>query len=155
MPGILVLVSCNFGQPKTTIMKRMILAAIAIAAFTSCTHESTIGTTNGTGTVTPVTTTGTWKITTFVHNGNNEKSLFDSYTFEFPATGTIAAKISGTTENGTFVQKVDDGEQKVDITFNAAPLTRLNDDWHIITTTATELDLQGDDNTQQLHFSKQ
>lgn len=139
-------------------MKRMILwAALAITSgFASCTHESKLTPATTTPvTVTPVTTTGTWKITTFVHNGNDEKSFFDNYTFEFPATGTIAAKISGTTQNGTFVQKVDDSKQKVDITFNSAPLTRLNDDWHIKSSTSTDLDLEGDDNTQQLHFKKQ
>ncbi|PQJ12482.1 hypothetical protein CJD36_001665 [Flavipsychrobacter stenotrophus] len=128
-----------------------IICLLAVLALGSCTHESKIVI------PTPVTApTGTWKVSSFLHDGSDEKSMFDNYVFAFPSTGVITATNSGTVKTGVFNHTTDGSVQKVVIDFDRNPLSRLDDDWDVTVNTATEIDLQKhDDPAEALHFTKQ
>lgn len=136
-------------------MNRILFVGCLLASLVlgSCTHESKIATT----TPTPVTAAaGTWKISMFLHNASDEKSMFDNYTFAFPSTGVITATNGSSTTTGTFNHTIDGGEQKVVINFSGSLLGRLNEDWDVVTNTASEIDLQKhNDPGEALHFTKQ
>ena len=102
---------------------------------------------------------GNWKVTYFWDEDEDETYEFNGYTFEFKSDGTFVALLpGGSTQNGTWGERPDDGVTKLDITIpGAKPLDELNEDWVILEKTNTSLKLRDDDNTylEEIHFIKQ
>ncbi len=101
---------------------------------------------------------GQWKITSYIHSGNNETNHFSGYSFEFKNGGIVTATKSGSTVSGTWSTGSDDSQSKLYLTFSTAPFIELNDDWHIVQQTTTTLQLEdvsgGNGGTDYLTFSK-
>ena len=110
-------------------------------------------------------TQGTWRITLFDDSGNNETAHFTGYNFTF-GTNTIIATNGTNTYNGTWSVTNDGsnddnpgGDLDFNIHFSSPPdFTELNEDWHIISVTATKIQLihvsGGNGGTDYLTFEK-
>src|SRR5438128_2608978 len=61
---------------------------------------------------------GTWTITYFIDNGNNETQHYTNYTFDFKSGNVVTATHNGITANGTWTQKTDDNLPKLVISFS-------------------------------------
>src|SRR5690606_38943857 len=108
---------------------------------------------------------GTWKVTLFSEDGDNETSYFSGYVFTFNDGGTVSA-VGSTTISGTWsVSKSnsssssDDDEVHCNLSFpNMNNFDELSDDWHILNYSDSKLELEdvsgGDGSIDKLTFSK-
>jgi hypothetical protein len=101
---------------------------------------------------------GSWKITYFFDN-TDETNHFTGYTFVFNTNGTVTASNGTTTTNGTWSGGYDDSTVKLYLNFGTAtPFLELNDDWHLVSQSATKIILQdvsgGGGGTGYLTFEK-
>jgi hypothetical protein len=101
-------------------------------------------------------TSGDWRITLFTDHGNNETSDFSGYIFSFGTDGVLTAVKGPTSTAGTWSKgnkfNIDLGDKND----TNKPLGELTDDWHIIASSATSIQL-GDDNASSgelLTFTK-
>jgi len=144
---------------KNLISKSIITFTIAISLIACSKDESnTPVADNGTSAdqVTLMAQSGTWRITYFWDTDKDETDHFTGYDFTFNADGTLIAVKGNTTVNGTWSvtddsgnsSSDDDGNSTDDDDFNilfSVPTTSdfddLNDDWDIISATATKIEL--------------
>ena len=152
----------------------VLLIAVVFLAITSCTSDDdNSDTTSNDAQITQVETTvedGVWRITNFIDSGQNETSDFTGYAFTFAADGTLIASNNATTIEGTWSitddsGSSDDSSSDDDIDFNiffpvsdSSDFEDLNDDWDIVTTSATKIELidvsGGNGGTDLLTFEK-
>lgn len=103
---------------------------------------------------------GTWQVSNFVEDGNNQTSNFSGYVFTFGDNGTIVATNGSTTKNGTWNTGTDDSTPKFIMNFsdNNGPFEEISEDWRIENTTASKIDLKhvsgGDGIVDLLTFTK-
>lgn len=107
---------------------------------------------------------GTWKITLFEDSGVNETAHFAGYSFQFSDLGVINASNGSSSYSGTWsVESDDDDDSPSDLDFNiyfnlTNDFEELNDDWEIVTHTATKIELRdisgGDGDVEYLTFEK-
>jgi hypothetical protein len=101
---------------------------------------------------------GTWHVSLFLDSGGgNETSNFAGYGFSFNSDGTLVAINGSTTKNGSW--SVASSSVKFIINLGPKdntnrPLGELTDDWKIISSSATELQLRDDSNSEKLTFTK-
>ena len=100
---------------------------------------------------------GDWIISHFMEDGVDETSDFSGYTFRF-SNNVITATKNGSTTSGTYATGTDDSKSKLIIDLGSAdPLEELNEDWVILSSTSTTLQLQhvsgGDGSTDMLTFT--
>ncbi|MEQ8908771.1 MAG: hypothetical protein RIC95_06240 [Vicingaceae bacterium] len=95
---------------------------------------------------------GNWELSKFIDSGQDETAKYSNYTFVFQNSNSLRASNQNTTYNGTWIitdsGSDDDNLSDLDfnITFSQPPLfAELNDDWDIVTYTATQLTLFDDD----------
>lgn len=139
-------------------MKKLIYRS----SFVLMTFLSACG--HGDETVTPINTgsniqSGTWKVSFFSDNGNDETNHFSGYEFTFNSSGTATASNGSSTVNGTWQTRTDDSQPKLDLNFgNTAPFDELNDDWHILQSSSSTVQLEdvsgGNGGTDLLTFTK-
>ena len=152
----------------------ILLIAVVFLAITSCTSDDdNSDTTSNDAQIAQVETTvedGTWRITNFVDSGQNETSDFTGYAFTFATDGTLIASNNANTIEGTWSitddsGSSDDSSSDDDIDFNiffpvsdSSDFEDLNDDWDIVTTSATKIELidvsGGNGGTDLLTFEK-
>ena len=101
---------------------------------------------------------GKWKVTSFIDSGDDETNHYSNYEFQFNSDGTVTAIKTGSTVNGTWSNGNDDSQQKLYLTFSTAPFDELNDNWHIISQSASQIKLEdvsgGNGGTDYLTFDK-
>ncbi len=108
---------------------------------------------------------GTWQITKFIDSGSDETSHFNGYTFTFASSGVLQAINGATSYEGTWSisDSNSNDDSQDDLDFNIYfDLTNdfedLNDDWEIITQSATKIELidisGGGGGTDYLTFKK-
>ena len=102
---------------------------------------------------------GTWKITLYNNNGNEETQNFAGYTFTFNSNGAIAAVKNASTMNGTWNTGADDSHNKLILDFGMeVQFSELNEDWVILEQTASKIRLEhvsgGNGGTDLLTFEK-
>lgn len=86
--------------------------------------------------------TSTWRITKFMDGAVNETSNYTGYNFTFLSNGTATAVKAAQTTNGTWSTFTDSGRVKWVLNFgNTSPLDELNEDWKVLTITATKIEL--------------
>ncbi|QYJ69493.1 hypothetical protein K1I41_07230 [Flavobacterium litorale] len=110
---------------------------------TSCnSDDDSNGINNGNiNAITNVVKTGTWKITTFSENGNDETNNFTGYNFTFGDNNVLTATNGADVHTGTWSvttsNSSSDDNSANDIDFNIGfvspqEFTDLSDDWDII-----------------------
>lgn len=110
---------------------------------------------------------GTWYISNFVEDGNNETQHFTGYTFTFDDNNVVTATNGTDTYTGTWSvtndDSSDDDNSSSDIDFNigfASPqeFIDLTDDWDIVEQTSNKIELidvsGGNGGTDYLTFEK-
>lgn len=102
---------------------------------------------------------GTWKVTSYVDNGTDETSSFNSFTFTFAGSGTVTAVNSVLTATGTWSTGTDDSKHKLNLVFtNPALFDEISEDWEIVSHTSTQISLRhvsgGSGETDLLVFQK-
>ena len=133
----------------------------------SCSSEDTVINDNSTEIkqITDMANSGTWRITNYIDSGQNETNDYTGYNFTFVNGGTLTASNGVNTINGTWSvtdqNSSDDDSNDIDfiIFFSAPPnFEDLSDDWDIVSTTATKIDLidisGGNGGTDTLTFEK-
>jgi hypothetical protein len=89
-----------------------------------------------------VLVSGTWKVSSFIHENENETSEFTNFEFTFNANGTAIATKGALTVNGTWVSYGDDGVLEIDLYFGETePLEDLGEDWDVKIFTTTTIHL--------------
>lgn len=125
-----------------------------------CDDDNSGGGSGGSGnpTFTEILTTGTWYISYYYEDDNNETSDFNGYSFTFNTNGTSTATRNSVVTNGTWSTFVDSGQNKLDLIFNGIELDEIEDDWRIIEFSNTQIRLKdvsgGDGSTDYLTFTK-
>lgn len=108
---------------------------------------------------------GTWRVSNFVEDGNNETSDFNGYVFTFSDAGTVVASNGANTFTGTWVTSSGSSSNsgsnpKFILEFNVSDGTfeELSEDWRIESSTNTKIDLKhvsgGDGSIDLLTFTK-
>ena len=153
-------------------MKKLKLLMAGIAALgllTACSDDDSSSTNGNTTEVVNTVQDGTWRITSFVEETNDETHHFTGYNFTFDDNDVLTATNGANTYTGTWSvtnssnSSDDDDNNNSDIDFNimfASPdnFTDLNDDWDILERTDTKIRLRdisgGNGGTDYLTFEK-
>lgn len=155
---------------KHETMKKMNLlaACILLAGMTACSDDDNKSNVNGNATaVANNLKSGTWRITSFIEEGNDETDNFDGYAFTFGTNGVLTAVKGTATYTGNWSVYDDnssdddgfDSDIDVDINFTSpVEFTDLSDDWDVMSRTGTEIKLidvsSGNGGTDYLTFQK-
>lgn len=138
-------------------------------ALISCSDDDSSPTTNSNpGQVVATATEGTWRVSSFIDDTDDETTNFNGYNFTFAANGVVTATNAVNTYSGTWSvsdsdSSDDDDSSSDDVDFNInfttpAAFADLSDDWDIQETTATTIKLidisGGNGGTDYLVFTK-
>ncbi|MCT4561928.1 MAG: hypothetical protein N4A41_11185 [Crocinitomicaceae bacterium] len=110
-------------------------------------------------------TDGTWYVSNFNEDGDNETGHFADYTFVFKTDGTLEASKAGVVTSGTWSMTKDksNDDSSTDYDFIISlpavdKLDELNDDWDVLEQTDSKIDLMdvsgGNGGTDYLTFTK-
>ena len=135
--------------------------SLSILSCSSNDDDSSNGNNNG-GSTTTVVVDGTWKVTLFQEDNNNQTNHFTGYAFDFESTGVLNAVNGIMTQTGTWNNGGDDSGNKLNINFPTAaddtPFEEISEDWQILTKTTTKIELKhvsgGDGSVDLLTFQK-
>lgn len=124
-------------------MKKLLFGLTLLAFISSCKKDDNspaITAVNVSSTV----STGTWRITYFLHNTVNETSGFTGYNFTFGAANVATAvKTGSATVTGTWAADTDDSTVKLELDFiSPSSFENISEDWHVIERTNTRIRLQ-------------
>jgi hypothetical protein len=101
---------------------------------------------------------GTWRISSFIDEGEDETDHFNGYNFTFLSNGNAVTVKNTITINGSWSSYIDDGYSKLDLSFDGDTLEELEDDWRIIEYSPMQIKLRhvsgGDGSTHYLTFTK-
>lgn len=155
-----------------TIMGKLNLFAAGVFLFaltTSCGSDDDNGSVNNgnINQITNIVKDGTWKITTFSEDGNDETGNFTGYNFTFGNNNVLTASNGTDTNTGTWSvtssDSNDDDNSDNDIDFNIGfvspqEFADLSDDWDIIEYSSDVIKLidvsGGNGGTDYLTFEK-
>ena len=148
----------------------LLMAAIAVFGFLTACSDDDSSSTNGNPTeVVNTVKQGTWRVTSYMEDANDETNHFTGYNFTFGDNNEVTATNGTNTYTGTWSvtnssnSSDDDDNNNSDIDFNimfATPenFTDLNDDWDILERTDTKIRLRdisgGNGGTDLLTFEK-
>lgn len=112
---------------------------------------------NGGTDLSTVLVDGTWIVSSYLDDGNDQTNDYTAFTFSFAADGSATAN-NGSVTNGTW--SAQNGDNKLVLDFGATiPLDEFNDDWDVIAVSDTQIELRdvsgGDGTTDTLIFTKQ
>ena len=119
-------------------MKRLVLflAVLLVASFGGCTSN------NNNDDLVDTITTGTWRVSYFIENNDEDTSLFHGYVFTFKTDGTVSVtRPNLPVAPGTWNEHDNDNRFELDFG-QSGLLERLNEDWVV---------LEVDDNTVLLN----
>lgn len=150
-----------------TIKFSMAIALLFILTTSSmCTNDDDNATNNSNpAEVIAIVNNGTWRITYYFDNNQDETNTFNGYNFTFGASNALTAANGTNTYAGTWSvtnsNSNDDspGDLDFNITFSTpAQFQELTDDWEIIETSTTVIKLRdisgGNGGTDYLTFTK-
>ena len=133
------------------------VAAIAVLLLLSCTRNA--DPVNSNNTISSSNLDGNWRVTLFSERGIDETNDFNGFVFTFNSNGSLTATRNAIVQNGTWSITSNSRKFNIDLgpkTDANKPLGELTDDWHVISSSATEIKLT-DDNTasnEYLTFTK-
>lgn len=109
----------------------LVLITLFIGMFISCSKDD----------ANDVTSTG-WKVTKFLHKGEDKTSDFQSYVFDFQSSGVLTAVKGSTTVTGLWKEVQDSGRNKLVISFGGTgSFEEISEDWTIGTKTDVSIKL--------------
>ncbi len=109
----------------------LVLITLFIGMFISCSKDD----------ASDVTTNG-WKVTKFLHKGEDKTSDFQSDVFDFQSSGVLTAVKGSTTMSGFWKEVQDSGRNKLVISFGGTgSFEEISEDWTIGTKTDVSIKL--------------
>ncbi len=109
----------------------LVLITLFIGMFISCSKDD----------ASDVTTNG-WKVTKFLHKGEDKTSDFQSYVFDFQSSGVLTAVKGSTPMSGFWKEVQDSGRNKLVISFGGTgSFEEISEDWTIGTKTDVSIKL--------------
>ncbi len=149
----------------------LLLAGLILSgAAISCSDDDSSSTSNANATaIANNMKSGTWRVTNFTEDGNDETGHFTNYAFSFNESGVLIATDGTNTHNGVWSvtdsdsSDDDDNGNNNDIDFNInfvgpAEFTDLSDDWDVVERTGVMITLKdvsgGNGGTDYLTFKK-
>lgn len=103
---------------------------------------------------------GEWTISHMTDDGVDQTASYAGYTFKFTSDGKLTATKGEDTINGIWRTKKDDGRNELEIRLTTTDplLDEINDDWDIVSSTNSKIELRDDDDDPNeddiLHFTK-
>ncbi|WP_175017407.1 hypothetical protein [Rasiella rasia] len=111
----------------------------------------------GTANLETILEDGTWFVQLYTDDGDDETGDYNGYTIDFQNSGAVVATNGSNTNNGTW--QVLSAGNKLDLNFSGVPFDEFNDDWDVIMTSETRVELRdvsgGNGGTDVLIFEKQ
>jgi len=108
-------------------MKRIVLflALLLVASIGGCTN-------NNNDDLTDTITTGTWRVSYFIENGDEDTSLFFGYVFTFQLDGSVSVtRPNLPVAPGSWNEH--DNDNRLELDFGVSGLLeKLNEDWVVI-----------------------
>lgn len=100
-----------------------------------------------------ITNVGTWRVSSFIEDGDNITSVFSGFSFTFNDDGTLVVDNGTLTLNGTWQITYDDDRDDVEFEVSISTsmgdldedFDELSEDWYIITYSDTRIQLSEDD----------
>jgi hypothetical protein len=143
-----------------------VFALFATLGISSCTSDD--DSSNDSQTIAQLESsikTGTWRISRFIEDGDNQTNHFNGYVFTFNENGTVIATNGTNTIAGTWVttngsSSSSGSNPKFILQFEAAngPFEEISEDWRIESATSSIVDLKnvsgGDGSIDLLTFTK-
>ncbi|WP_294822550.1 hypothetical protein [uncultured Flavobacterium sp.] len=153
-------------------MKRLnfLLAGLIAISTASCSDDDSTSTTGNANAIRNNVTSGTWRITNYTDDGENETHHFNGYNFTFGENGVLTATNGTNTYTGVWSVTSDnsgdddDDNGRDDIDFNisfSSPEAfedELTDDWDVESRTGNRITLSdisgGNGGTDRVVFEK-
>ncbi|GAB4515055.1 MAG: hypothetical protein Tsb004_23650 [Allomuricauda sp.] len=139
-------------------LKNLLLAVLALNLVVSCSEDDdSNGSVNFSSAdaiaLTDSVNNGTWRVTLFIDDDENETSDYNGAEFTFNSDGTIDVEMGMNTFSGTWSIELDDDdddddldELEFDISFsNSNNFDDLSDDWYVIEYSNNRIRLSEDD----------
>ena len=105
--------------------------------------------------ISSIITTGSWYVSYFLDNNENETAEFNGYNFTFLSNGSVSVTKNTSKIDGTWSSYTDDGIKKVDMSFSGDTLDELDEDWKVIEYNSTSIRLKREDSDPHyLYLSK-
>ena len=103
-----------------------------------------------------VITSGTWYVSYYFEDDDNQTSDYNGYNFTFLATGSISVIKATTTTTGSWSNYVENGDDTLELNFNNSNLDELAEDWEITEYSSTVIKLKkvSSGETDYLYFTK-
>lgn len=109
-------------------------------------------------TFTSVLTSGTWYVSYFSEESNNQTSNYSGYNFTFNSNWTVQIVKNGNTSSGTWTNYMNNDENKLNLSFSSPYLEELVEDWNVIEYHQTVIRLKhisnGGSEIDYLYFTK-
>lgn len=140
-----------------------LLSLFFTGTVTSCDNDddSTPDNSNVTAQLQTSIKAGTWRVSNFVEDGNNQTHHFTGYVFTFRDNGTVSATNGTNTFNGTWTTSSSSSSGPkfiLEFNVNDGPFEEISEDWRIENVTAILIDLKhvsgGDGSIDLLTFAK-
>jgi hypothetical protein len=125
------------------------MAAILAITLNSCSNSS-----DNDASTDLVISSGNWRVTLFTDSGNDETADFNGYVFTFHESGTISAVKGTSSKSGSWSTNSSSHKFNIDLgpkLDTNKPLGELTDDWLILSTSNTMIELR-DDNVSSQEF---
>lgn len=98
---------------------------------------------------------GTWHVSYYLDETEDETSEFYGYNFTFYSNGTVIASKNTTTIHGIWNYYTDLDVKKMNLNFDGTILEEINKDWKLLELNATNVRLtQSSGETHYLYFTK-
>lgn len=87
---------------------------------------------------------GSWQISLFIEDFDNETDDFAGYVFTFNTQGIVEARKGSTTRSGSWETYTDDGKTEFQMSFPYADyFDELSDDWYLKINTSEKIRVEG------------
>lgn len=121
------------------------ILVLAVIYFSACQDDDSISPTDVSNTL----ITGTWNVSHFSKDEDDETSSFTGYEFIFTVTsvsgtgsGLVEASNGASDVVGSWSAVKSDKSTKLTLNFGITPFDELNEDWHVTERTDTQIKLE-------------
>lgn len=162
----------NIKNKINLIVSTFLVIITLVACSTDDDESSNNSNTQEIAVANSIATSGSWTVTSYIDDGQNETSDYNGYTFSFQENGTITATNGSTELEGTWSIEDDSNSSSDDVSDDSSDIDfniffavsednvfdDLSDDWDIVSVSDTSINLRdvsgGDGSIDLLTFTK-
>lgn len=110
-------------------------------------------------TFTSIITSGSWYVSYYFEDDDDDTSNYNGYNFTFNTNLSVTVVKNSVTTSGTWLNYLDSGDNKLDLTFSDLNLAELVEDWKIVEYSENQIRLRhlsggDDDDESYLYLTK-